>query len=135
MSFLTDNWDILIALLSAELICAFAIYRFFGLPTDKQKEKISEWLIWACIEAEKALQAGTGQLKLREVWSRFCAVPAFTSVAKMITFETFSLWVTNSLKKAKEMLISNKNLADYVYGDTAEYEIAKIKEQLGTESQ
>ena len=61
----------------------------------------------------------------------FCAVPAFTWVAKLISFETFSDWVSDALVTAKEMLVNNSNLAKYVYGENAEEEVEKIKEQLG----
>lgn len=93
-------------------------------------EKVKEWLIWACIEAKKALQSGTGQLKLRQVYDMFCAVPAFTWVAKVISFETFSDLVSDALVEVKEMLVNNKVLAEYVYGANAETEIEKIKNQL-----
>ena len=91
---------------------------------------ISKWLIWACIEAERALQSGTGQLKLREVWNLFCAVPAFGWVARIIAFDTFSGWVKEALATVKRMLVENPRLAIYVYGDKAIDEVAKLWEQL-----
>jgi hypothetical protein len=130
MNWLFDNWYIVVGALAVIGCASAAIYKFIGLPNDKQKEKIKEWLVWACVEAEKALQSGTGQLKLREVWNKFCQIPAFSAIAKIITFDEFSAWVTDALKTAKEMLVKNKNLAAYVYGDSANEEIAKLKEQL-----
>ena len=127
---LTENWFLLVAIAAGVCVAGFAVYRFFGLPTEKQREKVKEWLIWACIEAEKALQSGTGQLKLRQVYDMFCAVPAFTCVAKIISFELFSDWVSDALATAKEMMINNKALAEYVYGEYTDAEIKKIKEQL-----
>ena len=125
------NWLVLIAaaltLIGAAVVVA---HRFFGQPTEKQKEKIKEWLIWACIEAERGLQSGTGQLKLREVWNLFCAVPAFGWVARIISFDTFSGWVTEALSTVKRMLVENPRLASYVYGDKAVDEVAKLWEQL-----
>lgn len=130
MTWLIENWMVVFGLAVAVILAVLVVYRFFGLPTEKQVEKIKEWLIWACIEAERALQSGTGQLKLRQVYDMFCAVPAFTWVAKVISFDTFSEWVSEALIKAKEMLINNKTLAEYVYGENADAEIKKIKEQL-----
>lgn len=130
MNWIVENWFLLVALAAALGVVVFAVYRFTGRPTKEQKAKVKEWLIWACIEAEKALQSGTGQLKLRQVYDMFCAVPAFTWVAKLISFETFSEWVSEALLKAKEMLISNPALAKYAYGDNADEEIEKIKTQL-----
>ena len=125
------NWLVLIAaaltLIGAAVVVA---HRFLEQPGEKQKEKIKEWLIWACIEAERGLQSGTGQLKLREVWNLFCAVPAFGWVARIISFDTFSGWVTEALSTVKRMLVENPRLASYVYGDKAVDEVAKLWEQL-----
>lgn len=130
MNFLIENWMVVFGLAVAVIIAVLVVYRFFGLPTEKQVEKIKEWLIWACIEAERALQSGTGQLKLRGVYNMFCSVPTFTWVAKLISFELFSEWVSDALSTAKEMMINNKSLAEYVYGENADVEVKKIKEQL-----
>ena len=67
MTWLIENWMVVFGLAVAVILAVLVVYRFFGLPTAKQVEKIKEWLIWACIEAERALQSGTGQLKLRGV--------------------------------------------------------------------
>lgn len=130
MSWIIDNWYIVIGLITFVAFCIWLVLGFFKMPTDKQMEKVKEWLIWACIEAEKALQSGTGQLKLRQVYDMFCAVPAFTWVAKVISFETFSDLVSDALVEVKEMLVNNKVLAEYVYGTNAETEVEKIKNQL-----
>ena len=130
MTWLIENWMVVFGLAVAVIIAVLVVYRFFGLPTEKQVEKIKEWLIWACIEAEKALQSGTGQLKLRQVYDMFCAVPAFSWVAKVISFDVFSEWVSDALITVKEMLVNNEALSTYVYGDNADAEIKKIKEQL-----
>ena len=132
MEWLIENWFLIAALLSCGAVGIWFVIRFLGMPTKKQKAKVKEWLIWACIEAERVLQSGTGQLKLREVWNLFCAVPAFTWVARVISFEVFSGWVSEALTEVKQMLISNKALAEYVYGeDNAVDEVAKIKVQIG----
>ena len=130
MNWLIENWMVVFGLAVAVILAAIVVYRFFGMPTDKQVAKIKEWLIWACIEAEKALQSGTGQLKLRQVYDMFCAVPAFSWVAKVISFDVFSEWVSDALITVKEMLVNNEALSTYVYGDNADAEIKKIKEQL-----
>lgn len=131
MGWFIDNWMVIVAVTCFGVLCIWSVIQFLGLPTEKQTAKVKEWLVWACIEAEKALQSGTGQLKLRQVYDMFCAVPAFTWVARVISFELFSTWVSDALTEVKKMLISNKNLAEYVYGDNAEVEVAKLKEQLG----
>lgn len=130
MNWMIENWMIVFGITAAVLIAAYAVYRFLGLPTKEQTGKIKEWLIWACIEAEKALQSGTGQLKLRQVYDMFCAVPAFTWVARLTSFAMFSDWVTEALATAKNMLVKNTALALYVYGENADAEIEKLKKQL-----
>lgn len=135
VNWIVENWFLLVALVAGAGVGIGAIYYFAGLPTGKQKKKITEWLIWACIMAEKELQSGTGQLKLREVWNMFCAVPAFAVAAKLISFETFSGWVKDALALAKEMLVKNRNLAGYVYGERADNEIEKIGQQLSARAE
>ncbi len=133
MNWLIENWYLVVAGLAVVAVILYLISGVSNMPDEEQKKKIHEWLVWACIEAERALQSGTGQLKLREVWNLFCAVPAFTWVAKIVTFETFSNWVSESLVEVKTMLVNNPNLAEYVYGNKAADEVAKIKAQLGVD--
>lgn len=131
MNWLIENWMVLFGIIVAVIIIVIITYLFFNLPTKKQRNKIKEWLVWACIEAEKSLQSGTGQMKLRQVYDRFCSIPAFTWIAKIISFKQFSEWVTDSLTTAKEMLVNNRVLAEYVYGEMTDYEVDKLKSQLG----
>ena len=130
LSWLVENWFLVIALIACIATVVIFVIRFLGLPTEKQKEKVKEWLIWACIEAEKDLQSGTGQLKLRRVYDVFCAVPAFTWVARIIPFKQFSEWVSTAVITMKEMLINNKALAVYVYGENATEQVAYLKQQM-----
>ena len=130
MNWLVGNWYLFVVIFAVVGVFGLLFTAFLRQPTEKQKEKIKEWLIWACIEAERGLQSGTGQLKLREVWNLFCAVPAFGWVARIISFDTFSGWVTESLSTVKRMLVENPRLASYVYGDKAIDEVAKLWEQL-----
>lgn len=130
MNWIIENWFLIVSGLALLFMVGIAIYKFAGLPTEQQVDKIKEWLVWACIEAERELQSGTGQLKLRQVYNAFCAVPTFTAVAKFISFDLFDEWVKDALSKAKRMLATNTNLAKYVYGDFADEEIKKLKEQL-----
>lgn len=130
MNWIIENWFLVVTLAACIAVAVYAIIKFAGLPTEEQKEKIKEWLVWACIEAERELQSGTGQAKLRKVWNKFCESPVFSIIAKFISFDMFSEYVKDALVKAKAMLINNKTLARYVYGDTADEEIEKLKRQL-----
>ena len=131
MKAVVENGAIIVSVVVTVAVAALAIYQFFLLPTDKQKEKVKEWLVWACIEAEKALQSGTGQAKLRRVYNAFIAVRAFSWLAKTISFDTFSAYVSEALVEAKRMIINSESLAVYVYGDHAETEVEKLREQVG----
>ena len=131
MKAVVENWAITVSVVVTVAVAALAIYQFFLLPTDKQKEKVKEWLVWACIEAEKALQSGTGQAKLRRVYNAFIAVRAFSWLAKIISFDTFSAYVSEALVEAKKMIINSSSLAEYVYGEHAETEVEKLREQVG----
>lgn len=130
MNWILENWFLIVAFVACIACIVGVVIYYVGLPTEEQKEKIRQWLIYACIEAEKELQSGTGQLKLRNVWNKLCNIPAFAPVLKSISFGIFSDWVTDALIKAKEMLINNKTLANYVYGDNANEEVQKLKKQL-----
>lgn len=131
MKAVVENWAIIVSIVVTVAVAALAIYQFFLLPTDKQKEKVKEWLVWACIEAEKALQSGTGQAKLRRVYNAFIAVRAFSWLARIISFDTFSAYVSEALAEAKKMIINSESLAVYVYGEHAETEVEKLREQVG----
>lgn len=131
MDWLIENWCVLVGLICLAAFVVYCVYTFFGMPTAKQKQKVKEWLVWACIEAEKKLQSGTGQLKLREVWNLFCSIQSFSWVAKIVSFDMFSVWVSEALSEVNKMLITNDTLAEYVYGERKELEVAKIKEQIG----
>lgn len=130
MNWLIENWYLLIGGAAVLALAIYCVSVFFKMPTNKQAAKVKEWLIFACIEAEKELQSGTGQLKLRQVYNMFCSVPAFTWVAKIISFELFSKWVSDALVTVKEMLVNNSTLAAYVYGDNSLEEVEKLKLQL-----
>lgn len=134
MNNIINDWYIYIGILALVIACIWLVYRFFCLPTEKRLQKVREWLIWACIEAEKALKSGTGQLKLRTVWNEFLSVPAFSIVSRFITFDKFFDLVDEALLIVKCMIVQNPNLAEYVYSDNWQEEVEKIKLQLKKES-
>lgn len=112
MTYLIENWFIVVGLLAVGSVGAVAIYGFYGLPSAKQIETIKEWLLYACIEAETALGGGTGQLKLRYVYDLF--ITRFPSVAKVVPFAMFSLWVDAALEEMRMMLTQNKAIREVV---------------------
>lgn len=103
---------ILIVLLLALI---FSVYQFVKLGKVKQIENIKQWLIYACLEAEKILGSKTGQVKLRYVYDLF--VSKFKFVSYFISFELFSKWVDDSLIEMKDMINNNDSIRKIVEGD------------------
>ena len=77
-----------------------------------------EWLLYAVTKAEKELGGGTGQIKLRYVYDMFVA--RFAWLARVISFEAFSMMVDEALERMKKMLESNKAMQDFVNSGAGE---------------
>ena len=116
MKFITENWFVLVALASVAAAGGYAVYTFVKMPSDKQLKKVREWLLYAVTKAEKEMGGGTGQIKLRYVYDMFVA--RFTWLARVISFEMFSMMVDDALEKMKGMLESNKVMQELVSGET-----------------
>ena len=115
MNFLIDNWFMFFAGVAAILSLAFYVFLFFKKPTASQIKAVKEWLLYAVIEAERQLGSGTGDLKLRYVYDMF--VGKFPFVAKLISFETFSMFVDNALVKMEEMIENSEALFKYIHSN------------------
>ena len=114
MKFIVDNWFIIIALVAILGVSIYAVIRFLNLPTEIQIKKVKEWLVFACMEAEKELGGKTGQLQLRMVYDMF--LTKFEWLAKVISFEQFSKMVDDALERFKKMLESNVAVKNIVEG-------------------
>ena len=112
MDFLVNNWFLIVALIAILGVSVYVVVRFFNLPTATQIEKVKEWLVFACMEAEKELGGKTGQLKLRMVYDMF--LTKFSWLAKVISFEQFSKMVDESLERFKHLLESNNAIKNIV---------------------
>lgn len=117
MNIILENWYIILAAVAAGIAIGIAVYHFVKQPKAAQLEKVRQWLLWAVVEAEKALGSGTGQLKLRHVYDLFVA--RFTWLAKIISFDTFSNMVTDALEEMQELLKNNPAVALYLAGNNA----------------
>jgi len=111
---LVENWILIVAAVAILAVVGSFVLEFYSLPTKKQVETIKEWLLYACIEAEKELGDGTGQLKLRYAYDLFIA--RFPSAAKVVPFALFSLWVDSALEEMRQMLTQNKAIREVVRG-------------------
>lgn len=120
LDFVINNWYIFVGLIAIVALVVARVKGFIKLPTDKQIERVKEWLKYAVTEAEKELGTGTGQAKLRLVFDMF--IQRFPIFSKFITFQTFSAWVDIALDWLNKQLATNKKLAEYVYGDDGIHE-------------
>lgn len=106
IEFIIEYWYIILAALAAGAVAGIAVYAFVKLPTSEQLNKVREWLLWAVTAAEKELGAGTGQLKLRQVYDLFVA--RFPWLAKVVSFDLFSSLVDDALVDMRNMLAKNE---------------------------
>ena len=112
MSWMVDNWYVLIAFLCIGAVAGIAVYRFIKIPTSEQLDKVREWLLFAVTEAEKELGGGTGRLKLRMVYGMF--IDKFSWLVKGVSFEQFLAMVDEALKQMREMLTNNEAVKEFV---------------------
>lgn len=124
MEFIMTNWWLGIIVLAIIIAVCYAIYVFFKMPSNSQLKSVSEWLLYAVAQAEKELGSGTGQLKLRYVYDMF--IVRFNALAKVVSFEAFSLLVDEALNIFKEMLRDNSSVGKYVGVEEIEEEILGI---------
>lgn len=114
MEFLINYWYVIIGVIALLVVGGIAVYKFAGLPTPNQISKIKSWLLYAVTKAETELGEKTGQLKLHTVYDLF--LTKFPTTAKLVSFETFSMWVDDALDEMKKMLENNKNIETLVKG-------------------
>lgn len=122
MDFLINYWAVLVACVAVVTALTYICVTFFKKPTQEQIKALKEWLLYAVTLAEKDLGSGTGKLKLRHVYDMFLI--RFSWLAKVITFEQFSLYVDEALEQMKSMLASNTSVQTFVEGSENEKNIA-----------
>lgn len=120
MNWLTEYWWLIVVIIAAVAVGGTAVYSFIKLPSSKQIEAVKEWLLYWVLQAEASLGGGTGKIKLSMVYDAF--VQRFPWLAKMVSFETFSLMVDEVLEKMRDMLQSNPALLETVKGTEANTE-------------
>ncbi|WP_144509997.1 hypothetical protein [Bacillus sp. FJAT-22090] len=112
MSLIIEYWQVIVAVLALVSLLGTGIFYFVKKPSKKQIEQIKQWLIYACLEAEKTLGEKTGQLKLRLVYDAF--LTKFRWIAYFMSFETFSKLVDEALIEVRKMLETNKAIVETV---------------------
>lgn len=114
MNWITNNWFLIIGFIALISTGGYVVFKFLKLPTKEQIANIKQWLVFACIEAEKAFGSKTGQVKLRYVYNKF--ISKFAGISALISFEYFSLLVDQALETVRKLLEENQNVANYVEG-------------------
>jgi hypothetical protein len=102
MEFILEYWYIILAAIAVLAVGIVLAVKFFRQPSSEQVAKVKEWLLIAVLEAEKQFGSGTGKLKLRSVYELF--VLSFPWVAKIISFDTFAIWVDEALETVEKWL-------------------------------
>lgn len=118
INFLCNNWAIIVMLLCVIVVTFLQVLNFVTLPTAEQKKKVLEWLLYAVTEAEKYFGSNMGAVKLRSVYDQF--LTKFPTIAKVISFETFSAWVDEALESMKALMADNETIRDYAENNGTE---------------
>ena len=119
ITFLMENWYLVVALMAVTGMVGVFIGRFLKMPTAAQREKVKELKNKVLqdvpiTQAEAELGSGTGKLKLRQTYDLF--VQRFPAVAMAVSFDTFSMWVDEALEEMRKMLKENKAVKEIVKG-------------------
>lgn len=109
MEFLMNNWHLIIIAVAVVVVTDIAIVKFLRQSNSAKREQIRGWLLQAVILAEQEYGSGTGKMKLSAVYDAFCTTLPW--IAKIISFETFAMYVDEALDEAKEILAENKEMA------------------------
>ncbi len=121
LTFLNQNWFLLVVIISVIVIAVRATKKFSELPSEEQQKKVLEWLFYAVVKAEKKFEAGKlGRIKLRYVYDLF--LDKFPSIAPVVSFEQFSKWVDIALDEMRKAIESNPKFKEYIErGEEDEY--------------
>lgn len=52
MKYIVENWFVIVGLIAVLAAGGYAIYVFVKMPSDKQLNKVREWLLYAVTKAE-----------------------------------------------------------------------------------
>ena len=116
LSFINDNWFLIMIAIAFVSSIAIKIYKWFKMPNSEQMKKVQEWLLYAVAKAEEKLGSGTGELKLRYVYDMFIA--KFPAIAIFIDFDDFKIMVEKALEKFEGLIQTNESIgALYAYED------------------
>ena len=55
MKYIVENWFVIVGLIAVCAAGGYTVYVFVKMPSDKQLNKVREWLLYAVTKAEKEL--------------------------------------------------------------------------------
>lgn len=108
LSWLGQNWSVVIGLIALIYVTIFAVKTFLKLPTKIQVVHIKKCLLGWVIKAERELGENTGKIKLSTVYGWF--ITSFPIISHFVSFETFSKWVDESLDTMRNMIEENEEV-------------------------
>lgn len=100
--FLLHYWPLIVIAILLVIVIGYSL----------KKKSFREWLLFAVMEAEKALGSKTGQIKLRYVYD--LAMSRYPIFSKLIPFTTFEKLVNEALDTFKDILANNEQLQSYI---------------------
>lgn len=112
LNWLANNWFLLVMLVVITTEVVVTLVKFSNKPTEEKIAKFKEWLLLMVAQAEKELGGGTGKLKLRYVYDK--ALAQFPNLTMALSFDKFSEYVDGALDEFRNMLVSNKQVQEYV---------------------
>ena len=115
MNYLIENWFLIVSAVVVFCVVVMGVINIIQTPSEKNLNRIREWLLFAIVEAEKIYGSNLGMVKLRWVYDSFLV--RFKWLSVIISFEMFSSLVDESLEIMKKMLESNKEMKRLVEGD------------------
>lgn len=108
------EWINIVGIIIIAIAAIIAVKRYLDKDKEQKIAAVKQWLKYAVTVTEKALQGGTGKLKLQMCWSM--ATSQFPFITKIMTFEQFSLMVDDALVWMKEQLETNPNIRAAILG-------------------
>lgn len=107
-----EFWPLIVVFICGVATALLFAVKFSKEPTEKKVQMVMEWMLYAVIQAEKEMGAGTGQIKLRYVWDMF--IKTFPDLAQVVSFDGFSKLVDQSLITMRHILDTNCDVLNYV---------------------
>ena len=114
MELIINNWATIVGVIIILIAAAVAVKKFLDKDKEQKIAVIREWLKYGVTVTEKALGSGTGELKLRMLYSMLTS--QFPFAAKVVSFEQFSDMVDEALVWMKNQLENNPNTRAVVLG-------------------